>query len=298
MPKGAGRRSTSPMRVVPQDAVLGARIEGIDLARPLGEDGRRAILAALGERGVLCFPGQSLTPEQLAAFARNFGPLEINVANRFQLPDLPEVMILSNMAENGRAIGFADAGQGWHTDVSYSARIALSTILHAKRVPVRGGRVLGDTQFRNMHQAYADLPASVKARIEGRVAIHDFDKFWEMMRARPGSRRKPLTAEQRDYRPPVPQPIVRIHPVTGRPVLYCNEGYATRIVGLDPADSDALLDLLFRHQQQPKYLYAHRWSVGDVLMWDDIGTTHNAVADYAADEPRFMYRVQVMAPAE
>ena len=157
--------------------------------------------------------------------------------------------------------------------------------------------MLGDTQFRNMHLAYADLPASVKARIEGRAAIHDFDKFWEMMRARPGSRRKPLTPEQRDYRPAVPQPIVRRHPVTGRPVLYCNEGYATRIVGLDPPKRRAPRPL-FRHQQQPHYLYAHRWSEGDVLMWDDIGTTHNAVADYAADEPRFMYRVQVMAPAD
>lgn len=286
------------MRIVPQDAVLGARIEGVDLSRPLAGADRDAILAALGERGVLCFPGQSLTPEALAAFGQEFGPLEVNVANRFHAPGLPEVMILSNILENGRMIGFADAGQGWHTDVSYSSRIALSTILHARRVPVRDGRVLGDTQFRNMHLAYADLPAEVKARIAGRAAIHDFDKFWEMMRARPGSKRKPLTQAQRDYRPPVPQPIVRTHPVTRRPVLYCNEGYATRVGGLDAAESSALLDFLFRHQAQDKYLYAHHWSEGDVLMWDDIGTTHNAVADYAADEPRFMYRVQVMAPPD
>lgn len=182
--------------------------------------------------------------------------------------------------------------------MSYSRRIAFATVLHARRVPVRDGRVLGDTQFRNMHEAYADLPASVKARLDGLTAIHDFDKFWEMMRARPGSRRKPLTPEQRQYRPPVRQPIVRIHPVTRRPVLYCNPGYATRIEGLDPAASGDLLDLLFRHQGQDKYLHAHRWSEGDVLMWDDIGTTHNAVADYALDEPRFMYRVQVMAPPD
>jgi taurine dioxygenase len=286
------------MRIVPQEGALGARIEGVDLARPLGEPTRRAILGALGERGFLCFPGQALTPEALADFGKAFGPLEVNVANRFHAPGLPEVMILSNLVENGRAIGFSDAGQGWHTDVSYSQRIALATVLHAKHVPVRDGRVLGDTQFRNMHLAYADLPASVKARLDGLAAIHDFDKFWEMMRARPGNRRKPLTPAQRAYRPPVPQPIVRIHPVTRRPVLYCNPGYATRIAGLDPGESDALLDLLFRHQAQDKYLYAHHWSAGDVLMWDDIGTTHNAVADYAPDEPRFMYRVQVMAPPD
>lgn len=282
------------MRIVPEGGVLGARIEGVDLARPLDEEERRAILRALGERGVLCFPGQALDPAALAAFGARFGPLELNVANKFHVPDRPEVMILSNMVENGRAIGFADAGQGWHTDVSYSRRIALATVLHAKRVPLREGRPLGDTQFRDMHRAYADLPATVKARLDGCVAIHDFDKFWEMMRARPGSARSPLTPAQRQYRPPVPQPIVRIHPVTHRPVLYCNPGYAVRIEGLDPGESDALLDLLFRHQAQDKYLHAHCWSEGDVLMWDDIGTTHNAVADYA-DEPRFMYRVQVMA---
>ena len=200
----------------------------------------------------------------------------------------------SNIVENGRVIGFVDAGQGWHTDVSYSATIALATVLHARRVPVRDGRALGNTEFRNMHLAYAELPASVKARIEGRRAIHDFDKFWEMMRARAGSIRKPLTPEQRSYRPPVAQPIVRIHPITGRKVLYCNPGYAMRIEGMEQDESDALLEYLFAHQAQDKYLHAHGWREGDVLMWDDIGTTHNAVADYGPDEPRFMYRVQVL----
>ena len=91
------------------------------------------------------------------------------------------------------------------------------------------------------------------------------------------------------------QPIFRVHPVTGRRVLYCNEGYAMRILGLEPAESDALLAFLFRHQAQEKYLYSHRWAPGDVLMWDNIATTHNAVADYGEDEPRFILRAQVMA---
>jgi len=283
------------MRIVEDEDVLGARVEAVDLARPLAPGDVRDILFALGERGVLVFPGQDLDPPALAAFAAQFGDLEINVANRFHASGHPEVMILSNMVENGKPIGFADAGQGWHTDVSYSREIALSTMLHAKRVPVRDGAPRGNTEFLSMRHAYDDLPDKVKARIEGLSAIHDFAKFWNMMLARPGTDRLPLSEAQRQKRPPVAQKIVRRHPVTGKKVLYCNPGYAVRIEGLEPAESDDLLEYLFAHQAQRKYFHAHRWRVGDVLMWDDIATTHNAVADYGPGEPRFMYRVQVLA---
>ena len=116
-----------------------------------------------------------------------------------------------------------------------------------------------------------------------------------MMRARPGSRRSALTAKQRAAKPPVSQPIFRTHPITGRTVLYCNPGYAMHIDGMPRAESDELLDFLFAHQELEKYFYAHQWAEGDVLMWDNIGTVHNAVLDYRADEPRYMRRVQVMA---
>jgi taurine dioxygenase len=284
------------MRIVPSGGILGARIEDCDLKRPLAEDAVRAIRAALGAHGVLCFARQSLSPEELAAFGARFGALEINVASTtYQVPGHPEVMILSNAIEDGRPIGLGDAGQGWHTDLSYSREIALATVLHAIEVPVRDGRALGNTEFRDMRAAYDELDPAVKARIEGKTAIHDFAKFWDMMRARPGSRRAPLSAAQQARKPPVAQPLVRIHPITGRRVLYCNPGYAVRIEGMDRAESDALLALLFRHQEQAKYLWAHRWTEGDVLMWDDIATTHNAVADYGPHETRLMYRVQVMA---
>lgn len=284
------------MRVTPNNAGLGARVEGIDLAQPLGDEDRRAVLRALGQYGVLCFPGQDLDAPQLSGFGSRFGTLEVNVANLFHAAGHPEVMLLSNRRDaGGKPVGLNDAGQGWHTDMSYSTEIALANVLHAKEVPQRDGRPLGDTQFRNMHAAYDDLPPEVVERLEGRVAIHDFEKFWDMMRQRPGSIRGPLTPEQRAKKPPVAQPIFRVHPVTGRRVLYCNPGYAMRIEGLEREESDAMLEYLFRHQSQPKYLYSHAWTPGDLLMWDNIGTTHNAVADYAADEPRFILRVQVMA---
>jgi taurine dioxygenase len=283
------------MNIHSSGKALGARIEGMDLAQPISDSDFKQILRALGEHGALCFPKQRLETAEFARFGRMFGELEINVANQFHEPGFPEVMVLSNMTENGRPIGLGDAGQGWHTDMSYSTEIALANVLYAIKVPARDGRPLGDTQFRNMHAAYEDLPDEIKRRLEGRTATHDFAKFWDMMRARRGSRRAALTAEQRAKKPPVSQPIFRTHPITGRAVLYCNPGYATRIDGMPEAESAELLEYLFKHQQQEKYFYAHAWAEGDVLMWDNVGTVHNAVADYRPDEPRYMRRVQVMA---
>jgi taurine dioxygenase len=205
------------------------------------------------------------------------------------------VMILSNMKKDGKPIGLGDAGQGWHTDMSYSKDIALANVLYAMKVPMRDGRPLGDTQFRNMHAAYDRLPDDIKKRVEGRTATHYFIKFWDMMRAKPGSTRGPLTPEQRRQKPPVSQPIVQTHPITGRKILYCNPGYAMFIDGMDKAESDELLDALFKHQEKPEFFYAHKWTEGDVLMWDNIGTVHNAIPDYRPDEPRYMRRIQVMA---
>jgi taurine dioxygenase len=283
------------MKIHPTGKALGATIEGIDLAQALSDPAFKQILRALGEYGVLCFPKQRLATQQFVRFGRTFGELEINVANQFHEPGFPEVMVLSNMTAGGKPLGLADAGQGWHTDMSYSKEIALANVLYAVRVPMRDGRPLGDTQFRNMHAAYEDLPAEVKQRLKERTATHDFAKFWDMMRARPGSQRTPLTREQRAKKPPVSQPIFRTHPITGRTVLYCNPGYATRIDGMADGESAELLQFLFAHQEQDKYFYAHQWTEGDVLMWDNIGTVHNALADYGADEPRYMRRLQIMA---
>ena len=283
------------MKITPTGRALGARVEGIDLSHPLSNGDFRQILRALGEHGVLCFPAQQLETEALVRFGRMFGELEINVANAFHEPGFPEVMVLSNMTQQGRPLGLADAGQGWHTDMSYSRAVALASVLYALEVPMRAGKPLGDTQFRNMHLAYETLPEAIKRRLAGRTATHDFAKFWDMMRRRPGSRRGPLTSEQRAQKPPVSQPIFRIHPITGRTVLYCNPGYAVHIDGMADGESAELLTFLFAHQAQEKFFYAHAWSQGDVLMWDNIGTVHCAVADYGPDEPRYMRRVQVMA---
>jgi taurine dioxygenase len=283
--------------VTPTGAVLGARITGIDLAASLSCDDFASILRTLATYGVVCFPGQSLEPAAQAAFSRRFGTLEVHVSGAFQVPEHPEVMILSNMVENGRPIGLADAGQDWHTDMSFSRTIAFVNVLHAIKVPRRNGRVLGDTQFADMAAAFDDLPPALQARLEMLTATHDFAKFWDMMRARggAGSVRKPLTEAQRAEKPPVSQPMVLRHPLSGRRILYANPGYTVRIDGLPAAESDALLETLFAHQLQPRYQYAHHWAEGDVLMWDNIRTMHNAVPDYEPAEHRLVRRCQAMA---
>ena len=282
------------MQIIPTGKILGATITGIDLAEPTSDTDFKLILRALGEHGVLCFPRQTLATDEFARFGRRFGDLEINVAQTPTEPGHPEVMILSNMVRDGKPAGLGDAGQGWHTDMSYSNDIALANVLHASHVPIRDGRPLGDTQFRNMHAAYDDLPPDLKRRLDGRTATHDFIKFWDLMRSKPGSKRGPLTAEQRAKRPPVKQPIFRRHPITGRTILYCNPGYAIRINEMSEAESDQVLDMLFKHQLQDKYIYRHSWQVNDLLIWEHIGTLHNAIPDYGPDEHRMMLRCQVM----
>ena len=283
------------MKIVPSGEILGATVEGVDLSTPPSDSDFERILRALGDHGVLRFPDQTLNVAAQKHFAARFGTLEVNVAGSFQNPEHPEIMILSNMTENGRPIGFADAGQSWHTDMSYSDVIAMANVLYAIKVPRDNGRALGATRFANMHAAYEGLPQALRSRLEGARAVHDFEKFWEMMRREKASTRPPLSDEQRRLKPPVSHPIFLTHPITGRRVLYANPGYTVRIEGFSAAQSDEILSFLFEHQVKPEYVYEHHWSERDLLVWDDIGTLHKAVADYGPHQHRLMRRCQAMA---
>lgn len=281
--------------IEPTGQVLGATVSGIDLSKPVSDLDFATILLALGRHGVLRFPAQRLEAAALRDFSRRFGRIQATLSGRHHEPGMPEVGILSNIIQNGEPIGITDAGQDWHTDMSYNETIGFLNVLYAVEVPRRNGQVLGATAFVNTQAAYEDLAPEVKARLRDATATHDFNKFWENMRIRPGSLRDPLSEEQRRRRPPSVHPVFLTHPITGRTVLYCNPGYAIRINELDEAESDRLLATLFAHQLQPKYQYLHRWTEGDVLVWDHIGTLHNAIADYRPDEHRLMKRCQVMA---
>ena len=180
------------MKITPTGAALGARIHDIDLNQPISDGDFRLVLCALGEHGVLCFPGQDLTVAAQTAFGSRFGELEVNIAASLaHEPGHLEMMILSNMKKDGQPVGLHDAGQDWHTDMSYSKDVALANILHARHVPMRNGRPLGETQFRNMHAAYEHLPDALKVQLEGRTATHDFNKYWDLALTRPAPRASP-----------------------------------------------------------------------------------------------------------
>jgi taurine dioxygenase len=281
------------MKVIPSGQSLGATIEGLDLSKNVPTE---KLFEELGKHGVLRFPKQQLTAKQLRDFSARLGELEVNVASGpYQAPGVPEVMTLSNIVEDGKPIGLADAGQGWHTDMSYSRNIAFANVLYGIKIPRRNGKALGATQFASMQAAYEGLSRQMKKDLAGKTVLHDFEKFWEMMRREKGSKRAPLTEAQRKAKPPVSHPVFLEHPITKRKVLYANPGYAIRINELPGKESAEILEFLFAHQVKPEYLYTFEWNEGDVLVWEDIGTIHNAVADYAPHEHRLIKRCQVMA---
>ena len=284
------------LTIEPTGAVLGATVWGIDLARPLTEADFGRILLALGQHGVLRFPDQRLDLGDVKRFAELFGDIQGNPIRAVDATQpFAEVGILSNIKENGAYIGSPDAGQDWHTDMSYRDVMGFVNVLYGIRIPRRNGKPLGGTEFANMHAAYDALPEAIKIRLDGMTATHDFEKFWEHMRQNKGSGRPPMTDEQRSRRPPVVHPLFMTHPITGRKVLYCNPGYTVRINELPQAESEEMLEYLFRHQLEHRFRYTHDWTENDLLIWDHLGTIHRAIADYGPDEIRLMRRCQVMA---
>ena len=282
--------------VTPTGAVLGATIEGLDVARRLTDDEFARVLEALGRYGVRRFPAPHLDAAALRAFSERFGEIQGSISGATPHDTaVPEVGLLSNIMELGRYIGIPDAGQDWHTDMSYRDVMGFVNVLYGITIPRRNGTVLGGTEFASMHAAYEGLPADVKSRLKNATATHDFNKFWEHMRKDRASTRPPLTEEQRRRRPPVTHPLFMTHPITGRTVLYANPGYTIRINELSERESDEMLEYLFAHQLQDRYRYLYTWTERDLLVWDHLGTIHRAIADYGPDEPRLMKRCQVMA---
>lgn len=281
------------MLVEPTGEILGATLAGVDLRQPLADADFAGLLRALGDYGVLRFPGQLINAEELKQFSARFGELHVLSSSQYFEPDMPQVTILSNVRKNGKLIGKPDAGQFWHTDMTYNRVVGFVNVLVAHAVPQRDGKPLGNTEFTNTQAAYADLPADVKSRLSGARAVHSLNKNWKQM-SQKGSR-PPLTEAQIRERPPVSHPVFLKHPITGRMVIYVNPSHVVNIEGMTADKSDETLNYLFDHVMKPKYRHVHRWTVGDVLLWDHLGTWHNAVADYGPDEHRLMKRCQVMA---
>ncbi|MSP05115.1 MAG: TauD/TfdA family dioxygenase [Acetobacteraceae bacterium] len=282
------------LRIEPTGQILGATVHGLDPRRMTNGE-FSAVLRALGEHGVLCFPGQALEAADLRQFSARFGDIQVLKGIPHVEPGMPEVTILSNVKREGKLIGAPDAGQSWHTDMTYSKTIGFVNVLSAFMVPMRDGRALGGTEFTNTQAAAVDLSAAMIARLDGLTATHDIEFYWEYMRHEKGSQRPALTDEQRRQRPPVHHPVLLTHPITRRKVIYVNPGFTTCIDGLPATESATLLRTLLDHVLQDKYRYVHEWTQGDLLLWDHIGTWHYARPDYGPDEHRLMKRCQVMA---
>jgi taurine dioxygenase len=279
--------SNTALEIRPFAAPLGAEILHLDLSQALRREDFERIHRTHLDHHLVVFRDQRITPDQQIDFSRRFGPLQIHVLHQFQLPQYPEVLIVSNIKENGQPIGLGDAGHFWHSDLSYKAVPSLGSMLHAQELPAEGG----DTLFANMHLAWDRLPAELKRAVEGKQAEHSYlAQYAELQRRSPW--RPDLTPEQIEQVKPVAHPIVRTHPETGRKALFVSEHFTTRIVGLPEAESRGLLDRLFAHSVQPEHVYRHQWQPHDLVFWDNRSLMHLA-GGTPDDQRRKMYRTTI-----
>jgi len=272
---------------------VGAEIEGVDLAADLDEATFREIEASYNANPVIVFRGQKLTPAQQVRFSRCFGELEIHVLKQYLLPGHPEILVISNVTDDrGKLIGLADAGRVcvWHTDMSYLEKPSRGSTLYAIEVPhAPDGHPLGDTLFADTAMAYDALPAATRARLRGLKAIHRMTKGYEVQKKKSESS-VVYSNDQQRQNPDRSHPIVRTHPATGRKCIYLNRLVVVGIEGLPEAESGPLLEELYAHCTQPRFVYRHQWRVGDMVMWDNCMAQHLATIDYALPQRRLMHR--------
>jgi taurine dioxygenase len=272
------------MKVVPLEAPLGARIEGICWQDATKPDIASALNKALGEHLLVVVPGQPMTAPLMRDFASAFGRPRAQLLRYKRNDEVPEVStMVSTLMADGTTDKTALRSEDWHTDDSYRAMPAKATLLHNMATPSQGGR----TWFCNMHSVYEALPEATRRRIDGRRAIHAYDTA--RARNRPSTR----TAQEIAETPDVEHPLVRTHPDTGRKALYLNFNRLDRILGLERAESDELLDELAAEARKPRHHFGHQWTVGDCVVWDNRATMHRVDVDYPMGERRIMQRVLI-----
>jgi len=274
----ASSLASSPVQAAPQvfevrpfAEKVGAEIVGLDLSRPLNDADFARVHQAHLDHHVVVFRDQQITPQQQIDFSRRFGILQIHVLKQFLLANHPEILIVSNIVEDGQPIGLGDAGKYWHSDLSYKELPSLGSMLHAQELPSEGG----DTLFADMHLAWDTLPQHLRDAVEGRSAVHNYTaRYSEGDNA--DSWRPKLTPEQLAQVVEVTHPIVRTHPENGRKALFVSEGFTTRIVGLPEDESRALLNEIYAHSVRPEHVYRHQWQPHDLVFWDNRSLIHLA----------------------
>jgi taurine dioxygenase len=266
---------------------FGLEADGVDLSRPLPEAEFREIERAFYAGQVLVARAQRLSARQFLEFARRFGRPEPHVIDQFHHPEHADILILSNVVQDGEPAGLADAGTYFHTDYSYLDVPARATALYSLVVPQVGG----DTLFANQYAAYDDLPQSMKRRIEGLVALHHYGNR-DDLDERSRTVASVLTEDQKQKVTWVRHLVARPHPVTGRKALYAVSGSSFGIEGMPEDEARDLLDELKVHATQPKYRLAVKYGVGDVVIWDNSSLLHSATLTDPR-YPRTLWRITV-----
>ncbi len=270
------------LTIEPLDATLGAVVRGVRLAA-LDDESWGRIEAAFHEYAVLVFPGQHLSDEEQRSFGRRFGALET-------IGRTPGLTPIANIDRDGRplepdspVLGILKGNEGWHTDSSYMPVSAKASMLSAHVVPPSGG----ETEWADMRAAYDALPADRREQIAGLAAYHSL--AWSQREAgydNPG----PRFYGFHDGPEPL-RPLVKVHPVTGRPALFIGR-HAHDIPGMTPAASRQLLAELLEFASRPPRVYRHRWTVGDLVVWDNRCVLHRA-RPYDLTVPRVMKHTRI-----
>ena len=271
--------SDQPIEIVRLTPHCGAEIRGVDLSRPLGGPAFEEVHKALVEHGVIFFRDQRLTPEQHKAFARRFGELHIHPAYPRLLDGHPEIMEIYADETSKRV-----AGEDWHSDVSCDPRPPLGSVLYMLEIPP----VWGDTLFASMYAAYEALSAPMRRFLEGMTAVHDGEYVYR-------GRYEGASEAGKTY-PRAEHPVVRTHPVSGRQALFVNRIFTRRIVQLADAESEAVLEMLFRHVETPEFQCRFRWQPRSVAFWDNRCVQHHAMWDYYPQRRRGL-RVTIQGDA-
>ena len=254
---------------------IGAEIFGVDLGKPLGNQQFQEVHDALMENLVIFFRDQELTHDQHKDFGRRFGELHIHPTSIRTESAHPEILVIK-ADETSKFV----AGEEWHSDVSCDPEPPMGSILYMKQLPPDGG---GNTLFANMYRAFETLSAPIQKLCEGLAAVHDGAQVY--------GGRFGQTPREGGF-PRNEHPVVRTHPVTGRKALFVNRNFTTRIVGLKKHESDALLDMLYRHSETPEFQCRFVWQPNSIAFWDNRSAMHHAMWDYFPHK-RLGYRVTV-----
>jgi len=274
------RANEPPITIRRLGAFLGAEVTGVDLSQPLDD----ATVAAIGEahaaHGVLAFPDQKISSDDLRRFGRYFGDLTVHPFST-SAEDAPELIVYDNKEGNPPA-----PTDIWHTDETFRDCPPMGTALCSKIIPDIGG----DTAFASMTAIYEALSDRLQNFLSGLEAVHDFKPFKTLFADTEEGRRK-LRAFEEKY-PPATHPVIRAHPVTGQKALFVNPQFTLYIKGMEEDESRTMLELLFRKTLRHEYHYRHRWRPDMVVFWDNRSTQHSALHDYYPQR-RLMERVTI-----